>query len=95
MSEALPPALTPALTPEEWDDFLDPKNSAWAPNVFGNQSAHAAAATHLYGRAYGFTREDVEAMETLESWLDASFDRSVEKRYKRIIAKIKALLPPE
>lgn len=81
MDNALPPALTPAMTPEEWEDA----RTLSVAGVFDYYGLHAAAAIALEGQDYGFTREDVDALRAYE----------MDDRLRSIAARITSLLPPE
>lgn len=59
-----------------------------------NQSRHALAALALHGQPFGFSREDVRNLGLLADDL-RDFDRYAYDHLKSLIARIRALLPPE
>lgn len=83
--------MEPALTPEEWAEFLDPANEEYAPLMFRNRGDHEAAATGLFGQPFGFTKKDVELLrqEAVHSNDDDTFDG-----LNMLADRIAFLLPP-
>lgn len=60
---------------------------------------HAVAALCLYGQPFGFTREDVQALEELrQGFMTASYGRGngspIERALASLADRIAALLPP-
>ena len=41
-----------------------------------------------------FDAEDVRALEMVEQWLEATFDRRVVRRYDALIRRMRKALPP-
>lgn len=80
--------MQPALTADEWEDFFEGQNY---PREL---SAHAAAATRLYGQPFGFTREDVVAIREHARAID-SFEDDAITWWNGLADRIEALLPPE
>ncbi len=108
-----PPAqpIPPALTPEEWEGVLDSTDEDGAASADIIEFAmggrfHAAAAIALVSQPFGFSQEDVDALEA--EWHDADcgalyalYDhecdchkRPARERLYDLAAKIAALLPP-
>lgn len=95
--------IRPALTAEEWAEFLAPDGVlGWSladarPSVIGDsvEGRHGAAALMLYGQPFGFAQEDVEA---LMSVADYSGEGSIAPeediaRARSAIQRLAALLP--
>src|SRR5438105_3548741 len=59
--------VEPALTSAEWAEFLNPANANWAALVYHNLSDHAAAAVGLHGKPFGFTPDEVAALEYIRA----------------------------
>lgn len=86
--------IPPALTPEEWAERLDPANAEWAPLAYHNRSAHASAASNLYGQPFGFDWSDVDAIRALVDWVEAVHPLDAPERATSTAERIAALLPP-
>ena len=89
--------MKPALTKEEWRKYAPWILTASASDRDLNIEAclhsfgqHGAAAIALYGQSFGFTREDVEVLRTLDAHSDV-----YDERVYGVIQRIEALLPPE
>jgi len=95
--------MKPAMTREEWDTALrrmenhDRLDVVW----YESKSHHSCAALCLHNQPFGFTREDVDALDLLsqakyivltwrgkEAFMDPKSILSIKDR-------IEALLPPE
>lgn len=92
--------IKPALTAEEWERLLR-GDIAFAS---GNPD-HAGAAVRLYDQPFGFTREDVEALDDVLDALDDKMQRGpegievhIQPQYDAISSlryRIMTLIPPE
>jgi hypothetical protein len=106
--------IQPALTPDEWR-VLTLRNAGKpvGGKVRGQvvrdlppDHQHGAAACALYGQPFGFTQEDVQALETAVfaieragsqfdcSAADCDITMAERDAAARVVAKIRALLPP-
>ena len=56
---------------------------------------HALAALCLHEQPFGFTREDVELLQSLDHSYLASYIDYKEDGYANLASRIEALLPPE
>lgn len=95
--------ISPALTPEEWADVLAVGACVALTHA---KTRKAEAAILLYGQPFGFTREDVEALQfegnDLLAWAgDAETDEERQRMNRHgfqllnVASRIAALLPPE
>lgn len=96
--------ISPALTPEEWAGVqTGTVGIVGTPNA---QANHQLAALCLYGQPFGFTREDVRALQfegnDLLAWAgDAETDEERQRMNRHgfqllnVADRIAALLPPE
>jgi hypothetical protein len=112
---SIPPALTAAIPPEEWTAQLARtpeerrKHLLWArdeADADGYLTIHGLAALALYGQPFGFTHEDIAALEeAVSQMVSLEGDRSLggaegvqcereQSAVRLVIAKITALLPP-
>ena len=95
--------VNPALTREEWAEFLDPENAEWAPTHYKcYHSDHGTAAACVHDQPFGFTRGDVrtlnEAAVCAQNYLDDGGHPGLEDLRDRCLSladRIEALLPPE
>lgn len=93
-------AIKPALTAEEWASFRALPAIDYTNHPEELERAHRAAAKHLHGQPFGFTREDVT---TLRESADYQAIRegntigpgSLAAFYTNLADRIEALLPPE
>jgi hypothetical protein len=81
--------IPPALTPEEWRDWLDTGQACFR---CGDPHAHGDAAAALYGQPFGFTRADVVTLIHFGDTLDVA--EGVRPYFYGLAARIAALLPP-
>lgn len=100
--------IWPALSDEEWlqygEDLGIMADFAAGKRPFGpdrrhteEEKRHAVAAIALYNQPFGFGREDVLLLEEYATFLEhRSFRRDAElaQRARRLMHKIRALLPP-
>ena len=90
--------IKPALTAEEWAVFPSWTNAEpgeWQPAYFPRP--HGIAAVNLNDQPFGFTREMVEAVRTLDSHNNLKWDqvRVLWDLVRSMADRIEALLPPE
>lgn len=95
--------ITPALTPEEWAEFLRPKERVGIYNVTAGEGdparlCHQAAAMNLHGQPFGFCAADLHALAYATHLVeahDAAPDNLDAWHLRSLAARIAALLPPE
>ena len=88
--------MNPALTLEEWADWINDGDLTPILEQYGEVS-HQMAAVALHGQSFGFTREDVQFLRWCQKdarkkdgpLIAEGFD------FERIADRIEALLPPE
>ncbi len=86
--------IKPAMTAEQWENSPSPGLGALPDEKDEYYDfPHAVAAQALYGQSFGFTREDVEEMETAINGI--SLDGMDADPLRSIRDRILALLPPE
>lgn len=95
--------IKPALSSEEWTDLL-PVIGEVGKGIVRNEDRHFTAAVCLYGQPFGFTREDLKA---INEGVGGIFGRCAEfcvggcscgddaRRLENLADRIRALLPPE
>jgi hypothetical protein len=93
--------IAPAIPPEEWAAQLQQtpeerrRRLLWAKDevdAFGYLTIHGLAALALYGQPFGFTREELEALEAYR-WEWEHNAHPTSDVLLRVIDKVKALLP--
>lgn len=102
--------ITPALTPEEWAEFLRPKERVGIYNVTAGDGdparlCHQTAAMNLHGQPFGFTHEMLALLRRMvrqihdtgseTEWLEVSLDEAERATLRAVADRIAALLPPE
>lgn len=92
----MPDEIQPALTPEEWTEWLAVDLESAAVHLLARPGGERKlAALALYGQKFGFTREDVAALLKL-AYGDVLDGFANERgRAIAIADRIAALLPPE
>lgn len=92
--------IKPALTPEEWLRFPNAHHSLTKQRLnelaqLGSPlyfpASHGIAAINLFGQPFGFTHDDADLVLSLARGLEMD-DRA---EVRLVVAKIRALLPPE
>lgn len=89
----------PAMDAEEWGFLTDDSIEPLAPRLaqaaveatlpFHDISRHALAALALYQQPFGFTHDELDELLNADPELPEFWDR-----LERILAKVRALLPP-
>lgn len=89
--------VEPALTPEEWADWID-SGDLQAPLEAHGEVSHALAALGLYGQPFGFTRGDVTVLRDMV-YFGRKNGYTVDEDGLVLMAsladRIAALLPPD
>jgi hypothetical protein len=93
--------VQPALTPEEWELYLGPRED-WELSGNPTQYAHGAAAVLLHGQPFGFTWKDVDLLRGVANyWHPQDGDGAEWDEYagrqaalRNLADRIAALLPP-
>ena len=85
--------IRPALTPEEWREWLD--YVAVAGVEFRGDERRKLAAYLLEGQKFGFTREDVKLLRDEAEGEWNGDQMPVGRQLLKLAARIEALLPPE
>ncbi len=99
--------IEPAMSPEQWENFLNPGRSNGSSTKL-TLTLHGTAAVALYNQPYGFTHQDVDderdvaeycnrmadAQEQLGEMATAATFRTLAERHMVRADKIAALLPP-
>lgn len=98
--------IPPALSPEQWAQFLEPHVGNGSGQL--QLTLHGTAAIAMYNQPYGFTNDDVDdeqqvaeycdrmaiAQDELGEYAMATTFRNLAIRHRLRAAKIAALLPP-
>jgi hypothetical protein len=102
MSDAIPPALTPA----RWASYrrlCEDIGGSPSTEMLGDhaETEHELAALALHGQPFGFTREDVALLDRaarnagpLCEYSDEESIAELVARYRDFAARLAALLPP-
>jgi len=89
--------MKPALTVEEWKDWVKYGDETPAIEQYGNFS-HAVAALSLHNQPFGFTREDVEMLRSTlpaDTLILGKSEEQAKWELQELADRIESLLPPE